>query len=445
MKKVYTLLITALLNTVLLAQPQKMSYQAVIRDASNVLVASHAVGMQISILQGSASGTVVYAETHTPTANANGLVSIEIGAGIMVTGTFASIDWSTGTYFIKTETDPAGGTSYSITGTSQLLSVPYALYAKTVASYQETDPIVKAINGIVKSNGTTISAAVAADFPTLNQNTTGSAATVTTAAQPAITSVGTLTGLTVSGTTTVATPVNATDAANKAYVDILLDKVLQLQADLGATDIDGNTYKAVKIGTQVWMAENLKTIKYNDGTAIPNINDATAWAALTTPAYCWYNNATTYKATYGALYNWYVANAANGGKNVCPTGWHVPADAEWTTLTDYLTANGYGYEGSGNDIGKSMASTSGWTADGTLGTVGNDQASNNRSGFTALPGGARTVGGEFFAISYYGYWWSSTGGSAADAVSREMYCNFSYVYSIDSGKQSGFSVRCLRD
>jgi hypothetical protein len=121
------------------------------------------------------------------------LVAIEIGAGIPLTGTFAAIDWSAGTYFIKTETDPSGGTSYTITGTSQLLSVPYALYAKTVASYPETDPIVKVINGIVKSNGTTISAATAGTdyltptgsaasltgFPTLNQNTTGSAASFT--------------------------------------------------------------------------------------------------------------------------------------------------------------------------------------------------------------------------------------------------------------------------
>ena len=112
-----------------------MSYQAVIRNASNALVTSHAVGMQISILQGSSTGTPVYVETQTPATNANGLVTIEIGSGTPVTGTFASINWSNGPYFIKTETDPAGGTTYSITGTSQLLSVPYALFAKTAGSH----------------------------------------------------------------------------------------------------------------------------------------------------------------------------------------------------------------------------------------------------------------------------------------------------------------------
>jgi hypothetical protein len=118
--------------------PEKMSYQAVIRNTSNELVKSTSVGMKISILQGSESGTALYVETHTTSTNPNGLVTIEIGGGTPVTGTFSGIDWSTGTYFIKTETDPSGGTSYSITGTSQILSVPYALFAKTSGSTNGT-------------------------------------------------------------------------------------------------------------------------------------------------------------------------------------------------------------------------------------------------------------------------------------------------------------------
>jgi hypothetical protein len=114
--------------------PQKMTYQAVIRDASDALVANSAVGMQISILQTSATGTAVYIETHSPTTNINGLASVEIGTGTIVTGNFSTIDWSNGPYFIKTETDPNGGTAYTISGTSQLLSVPYALYAENSGS-----------------------------------------------------------------------------------------------------------------------------------------------------------------------------------------------------------------------------------------------------------------------------------------------------------------------
>ncbi len=146
MKKYISTLLTVLLtctfslSTLFAQSPEKMSYQAVIRDASDNLITGTQVGMQISILQGSASGTAVYEETQTPTTNTNGLVTIEIGSGTVVSGDFTAINWSAGPYFIKTETDPAGGTSYTITGTSQLLSVPYALYAKT------TDNIAGGIN-----------------------------------------------------------------------------------------------------------------------------------------------------------------------------------------------------------------------------------------------------------------------------------------------------------
>ena len=134
MRKLLIILTAVLLTANVFAQaPQKMSYQAVIRSSSSALVTSANIGMQISILQGSASGTAVYVETQSPTIDTNGMVSIEIGGGTVVSGNFSTINWGNGPYFIKTETDPAGGTNYSITGTSQLLSVPYALHAKTAA------------------------------------------------------------------------------------------------------------------------------------------------------------------------------------------------------------------------------------------------------------------------------------------------------------------------
>jgi len=148
MKKLYTLLTAVLFTAIAFAQaPSKISYQAVVRDASNALVTNQAVGMQISILQGSVSGSPVYVETQSPTTNLNGLVSIEIGSGNIVSGAFSAIDWSSGLYFIKTETDPTGGTNYTISGTSQLMSVPYAFHANTAdslvggMSVTETDPI----------------------------------------------------------------------------------------------------------------------------------------------------------------------------------------------------------------------------------------------------------------------------------------------------------------
>jgi len=152
MKKILTFLSVLIVTTSILLpkqtraqSPEKMSYQAVIRNNSDQLVINQSVGMQISILQGSTSGTAMYVETLTPTTNANGLVSIEIGGGTAVSGNFSTIDWANGPYFIKTETDPAGGTNYTITGISQLLSVPYAFHSKTAESVtgtlNETDPV----------------------------------------------------------------------------------------------------------------------------------------------------------------------------------------------------------------------------------------------------------------------------------------------------------------
>jgi hypothetical protein len=151
-KRILTTAILLLLACNLFAQaPQKMSYQAVIRNTSNTLVSNQSIGMRISILQGSPSGSAVYQETQSPTTNINGLASIEIGAGTIISGTFSAIDWSAGPYFVKTETDPAGGTNYTISGTTQLLSVPYALHAN---SANENDPVFNAsvASGITASD-----------------------------------------------------------------------------------------------------------------------------------------------------------------------------------------------------------------------------------------------------------------------------------------------------
>lgn len=161
MKKLFTTFVILTTTASVFAQaPEKISYQAVIRDNNNALVTNTQIGMQISILQDSASGTAAYMEMQTPTTNANGLVSIEIGGGTIVSGDFSAVDWSEGPYFIKTETDPSGGTNYTITGTSQLLSVPYALHAKTAESVTgtttETDPIFAAsVAGGITATDTT--------------------------------------------------------------------------------------------------------------------------------------------------------------------------------------------------------------------------------------------------------------------------------------------------
>ncbi len=158
MKKTITLIVTLFITVTTFAQvPQKMSYQAVIRNSANALVTSQAVGMRISILQTTAAGTAVYVETQTPTTNTNGLVSLAIGTGTVVSGTFTAIDWSAGPYFIQTETDLTGGTTYTITGTSELMSVPYALYAKKSESVlNETQNVAQVLTMGNDANGKNI-------------------------------------------------------------------------------------------------------------------------------------------------------------------------------------------------------------------------------------------------------------------------------------------------
>lgn len=213
-------------------------------------------------------------------------------------------------------------------------------------------------------------------------------------------------------------------------------------------DADGNIYTSIVIGTQVWTVENLRTTKYNDGTAIPHVTDNATWASLSTPAYSWYNNSTdtAYHQKWGALYNWYVVNP-NNQKQIAPTGWRVPTDSDWTTLENFLVANGYNWDGTTTESknGKALASTTDWTNFGTRGVVGNDISSNNSTGFTALPGGYRHYLGYFSTQYEYGYWWCAPEVNASRAQSRTLsyYREFLHVYS--TIKQEGFSVRLVRD
>jgi len=192
-------------------------------------------------------------------------------------------------------------------------------------------------------------------------------------------------------------------------------------------DIDGNVYHIVNIGSQVWMAENLKTTKFNDGIPIPNITANSAWAILATPGYCFYeNDANINKATYGAIYNW---NTVSTNK-LCPKGWRVPSDADWTTLTNYLG----GENAAGGKLKESGISH--WVTP-------NDGA-NNSSGFTALPAGYRQDDGSFYNINDDDYWWSSTMSTPSNSWGRNVNYNYAYVTRDSYNKKMGYSVRCIR-
>jgi uncharacterized protein (TIGR02145 family) len=209
----------------------------------------------------------------------------------------------------------------------------------------------------------------------------------------------------------------------------------------GIIDIDGNLYHTVTIGTQEWMVENLKTTKFNDGTDIPIVSDNTNWSSLSTSGCCFYNNDVANKSAYGVLYNWYTVNT---GK-LAPSGWHVPTDAEWTTLENYLTNNGYGYEGSGGDVAKSLAATSGWNIVTDWGAIGNDLTKNNTSGFSALPSGFRDINGAFYHAGSKCYIWSLTGNTESSAFVRNLFVERNDVIRNVHNKQYGESVRCIRD
>jgi uncharacterized protein (TIGR02145 family) len=200
------------------------------------------------------------------------------------------------------------------------------------------------------------------------------------------------------------------------------------------TDVDGNVYNNVSIGPQVWMTENLKTSRYNDGTSIPNITDNTAWSALTTGAYSDYRNNFSNSTTYGRLYNWYAVDAAsNGGKNVCPTGWHVPTDAEWTTL---ITCLG-GESVAGGKLKEN--GTTHWTTPNTGAT--------NEKDFTALPGGYRQRDGTYSDMGSLGRWWSSSKSTTAGGAWLMSMFSSSTKATGAYGRfnRAGLSVRCVGD
>ena len=702
MNKFYTLVSAVLLSACLWAQaPQSFSYQAVVRGLNNELIVSKQVAMKISLLQGSENGAPLYVETHTPMANTNGLVSISIGAGTKVVGDFTTIDWSKGPYFLKTETDLTGGTAYSLTATSQLLSVPFALYAAnsqpgpkgekgdqgipgkdgvdgkngqdgkegpqgpigpkgdtgaigpqgpigltglagkdgmdgkngldgkegpqgpigpkgdtgaigpqgpvglsgsagkdgadgkngldgkegpqgpigltgpagkdgvdgkngtdgkdgaigpigltgpagkdgvdgkngmdgkdgaigpkgdvgaigpqglsgkdgidgkngldgkegpqgptgkdgryeyqslrvstkgdtlymtnanfiiipgiSSVNYDTTSITPQPLAGIISdldcnsivSSGSLVAGKAANNVSSTIKYLGGNAGNYTTASFSSEGVEG-LTAtlapgkyangdgvlmLTISGT-----PVSVGTATFNLVIGGKTCKLNRIINDPtkpsdgyteNVTDIDGNVYKTVQIGNQIWMAENLNTSKYSDGTPILNVTNNYEWYQLSTPAWCYYANDPSYGEIYGKLYNGYaVSSKSNGGKNVCPTGWHVATDPEWLSLVEYL---------GGLDIVGDKLKEAG---DGHW-NVPNTEASNS-SLFTALPGGNRQgwANGEFENNTGWGFWYTSTEMTSSTLWMRQIQQNDSRIFRGTHGKIPGFSVRCVKD
>jgi uncharacterized protein (TIGR02145 family) len=423
MKTFFSLFALYFISCTAIAQsPQKFSYQSVIRNAGNQLVANQSVGVKISVLQGSATGSEVYAETHSPLTNTNGLASLEVGGGTVLSGNFANINWANGPFFVKTETDVNGGSNYTISNTSQLLSVPYALYA-TNAGNNTPGPQGPAgpqgATGATGPEGPQGEQGPPGNPASDDQNLSVSATGDTLFLQnggfviiPGISAAnnGGQTGITAHncGATNVHNPA-------KTYGTM--------------TDQQGNVYKTIVIGTQEWMAENLKTTIYRNGNSIANITDNTQWSGLTTGAWCYYNNNSQYECPYGKLYNWY---AVADPRNVCPTGWHVPTDAEWTTLTTFL--------GGESIAGAKMKNT------GTQYWLSPNTGATNESGFSGLPGAFRILNGTFYnTLGYNGAWWSSTEDVTVGAWLRSLGYAGGDTSRDGANKRYGYYARCLRD
>ena len=357
MKTFLTLSLHILISSFLLAQaPQGIPYQAVMRNADGSVIASSEVSLTFMIHDGTATGTVVFQESHALTSNAQGLVSCVVGNGVVSQGNFANINWGSGAKFLHVM---MGTTDL---GTQQMLSVPYALYGES--TNVSISPTGDTLN--IGGNSVIVPGISAANPPALY--TMGS----------------------------------------------------------GVTDIDGNFYPSIVINGQEWMQKNLAVSKYRNGDPIPTgLSDAT-WQNTTSGAYAIYNNDAANNILYGKLYNWYAVNDSRG---LCPAGWHVPSDAEWTTLETSL--------GGSSVAGGKMKSTTGWNAPNT--------AATNESGFTGLPGGYRTSGGSFSLIGTGGYWWSSAENVSNFAWYRRLFFTNSIVLRSDANKQFGFSVRCVRD
>jgi len=409
MKKIITICAVLLMTASVFAQsPEKMSYQAVVRDGSNNLVTSSAVGMQLSILQGSASGTAVYVETQTPTSNANGLVSVEIGSGTVVSGNFTNINWSNGPYFIKTETDPTGGTSYSITGTSQLLSVPYALHAKTAETVTggitENDPVFSAWD---KSTGISITESQISDLQSyLELPTSGNAgdmaywngtAWVTVAAT---TNEGATLQM-IGGVPTWigGTPPPTPNVTNPTTGEIWMDR------NLGASQVATSSTDAAAYGDLYQWG------RAADGHESRTSGTTSTLATSDTPGHG------NFITNGSSPYDWRnpqndnLWQGVSGTNNPCPSGYRLPTEAEWEAeRTSWSSNNEAGAFAS--PLKLPVAGRRDFS-DGTLGDVGSG-----------------------------GFYWSST---VSGTYARHLYFVSSDAVMGSGYRAYGFSVRCLKD
>ena len=552
MKSIFTLLLAALAFAAT-AQPQKINYQAIAVGANGKPIKNSTVGLRLSVLDSLPAGTALYTETQTASTDAAGQFSIYLGGGTATVGAFANLPWANGNNkFLKVEMDAQGGSNYLPMGTTQLVSVPYAMaagslregallygnngqtYSLTIGANGPTwtcfPPVTMANAGVDQLNicassvnlmGNTPSNATAAwsilsgaggSLGTANAPATtfagvrGSSYTLRYSISNACGSSADTVAVSLAPTTTPAnagpdqlslTGTTATLAANAPAAgetgawsmvagsggslsgsnnptttftkgtDSAYTLVWTITGPCGGTNdtvnllfpapvgtacgqaviYAGETYPTVQIGTQCWFAKNL-----NVGTMISSGNQTNNG---TMEKYC-YNNDPANCSTYGGLYQWAEAVQYQSGassstspnpaftgnvRGICPTGWHLPSDAEYCTLTTFLhaSANCSVIGTSSSIAGGLLKSTSG------LWRTSPNSGATNSSGFSALPGGYRNSNGTFFHLGISTIFWSSSESSSTFAIFRSLYFGNAHIERYTANKNDGFSARCTQD
>jgi uncharacterized protein (TIGR02145 family) len=369
-----------MLSALLSAQaPALIPYQTVVRDAAGQPLASSMINAMFTIHHGSATGIEVWQELQTVSTNAQGLFTVQLGSSVPL----VNVNWSVGTKFLQVELDLGNG--FIDMGTQQMVSVPYALHAGSVRLdvSAEGDTLFIGNNSFVIVPG--VSEA--------NQLTSGS-------------------------------------TFHSCGIANIHNPLIQYGS---MVDQDGNEYKTVVIGEQEWMAENLKASSYRNGDEIQtNLTDS-LWNSTTQGAWCYYDDNENNECPFGKLYNWYAAVDSRG---ICPVGWHVPSDEDWSALVDSL--------GNFSTVGVKLKTT-GTLEDGTGLWRSPNQNANNSTGFSGLPGGFRNSINNWGAKDGYGYYWSASLNEEGNPLYRYLSFNNFLVYRYYSAVNTGFSVRCVRD
>lgn len=361
MKKISLLLLTCFLFGTIFAQaPQSFKYQGVARNNDGNAITNSPIGLKLTILSGDANGTAVYSETFTPVSNAIGVFTVNIGEGNPLSGSFSGIDWGSDHYFLNVAVDPNGGSNYTDMGTTQFMSVPYALYAASIYVKYSNDTLYIGDQYVIISGG----------------GGGGGGNTV--------------------------------------------------------TDYDGNTYETVTIGNQTWLKQNLRSLHYADGTPIDSV-----WV---------YDDNESNAEVYGRLYSWNAAmngaSSTNGNpsgvQGACPNGWHMPSQAEFEELIDFVGGVFHG------GCALKSANSAYWETSNNPGT--------NSSGFSARGSGStsRIGSGSYNHLKENAAYWTTTEGENHPSLANHMNlkynsCTAQINYVIGDKDGNGYSVRCVKD